>query len=69
MAKLKPEQRIKKRIETLFGCANLAEVARRTGYPRSSIQNWKKNPLSIPAVCLETLEDILGTGKEKYKYE
>jgi len=63
---MKPEQRIKKRVGVLFDCANLSEVARRTGYPRSTLQSWKQDPLKIPAVCLETLEDLLGAGKEKY---
>ena len=64
---MKPEERIKKRVGVLLDCANVAEVARRTGYPRSTLQNWQENPLSIPAVGLETLEDLLGVGKEKYK--
>ena len=64
---MKPEQRIKRRVAILLDCANVSEVARRTGYPRSTIQNWKRNPLMIPAVCLEPLEDLLGTGKERCK--
>lgn len=64
---MKPEERIKKRVGVLLDCANVAEVARRTGYPRSTLQNWQNKPLSIPAVCLETLEDLLGTGKERCK--
>lgn len=63
---MKPEQRVKKRVEILLDCVNVSEVSRRTGYPRSTLQHWKKDPLSIPAVCLETLEQLLGTGKEKY---
>lgn len=62
---MKPEQRIKKRVGALFNCVNVSEVSRRTGYPRSTLQNWKNDPLSIPAVCLETLEQLLGKEKER----
>ena len=64
---MKPEQRIKRRVAILLDCVNVSEVSRRAGYPRSTLQNWKRDPLSIPAVCLETLEDLL--GKERYVYD
>ena len=48
-------------------CANLMEVSRRTGIPRTTLRNWKADPLRIKALELEKLEDLLGTGKERYK--
>ncbi len=62
-----PEQRVKRRLDILLDAANLAEVSRRTGIPRSTIRNWQLKPTRIRAVDLERLEDLLGTGKERYK--
>lgn len=62
-----PEQRVKRRVGILLDCANLMEVHRRTGIPRSTIRNWQVNPTQIRAVDLERLEDLLGKGKERYK--
>jgi hypothetical protein len=64
---MKPEERIRRRVRLLLDCMNLAEVHRRTGIPRSTLQHWKTDPLRISAVDLERLEDLLGKGKEKYK--
>lgn len=64
---MRPEERIRLRVGLLLDTANLAEVCRRTGIKRSTIRNWKNDPLRIRAVDLETLEDLLGKGKEKYK--
>ena len=57
---MKPEDEVRNRIRVLFDCTNLMEVSRRTGYPRSTLQNWKKNPLKIRAVDLVRLERLLG---------
>ena len=54
-------------MRLLLDCANLAEVHRRTGIPRSTLQHWKTDPLRISAVDLERLEDLLGKGKERFK--
>lgn len=64
---MKPEDRIKRRVGILLDCANLMEVHRRTGIPRSTIRHWQRNPLQIKAVDLEKLEELLGKGKERYK--
>lgn len=64
---MKPEDRIRRRVGILLDCANLMEVSRRTGIPRSTLRNWKQDPLRIKALDLETLEDLLGQGKERYK--
>ena len=64
---MKPEERIRRRVGILLDCANLAEVHRRTGIPRTTLRNWKADPLRIKALELEKLEDLLGTGKERYK--
>ena len=64
---MKPEERIKRRVAVLLDCANLMQVSRRTGIPRSTLRNWKQDPLRIRALDLETLEDLLGQGKEKYR--
>lgn len=64
---MRPEERIRRRVGVLLGCANLMEVSRRTGISRSTLRNWQQEPLRIKAVDLEILEDLLGTGKEKYK--
>jgi hypothetical protein len=66
---MKPEERIRKRVGLLLDCANLMEVHRRTGIPRSTLRNWKNEPLRISAYDLEKLEDLLGSGKERYKRE
>lgn len=64
---MKPEERIRRRVGILLDCANLMEVHRRTGIPRSTIRHWQQDPLRIRAVDLERLEDLLGKGKEKCK--
>ena len=64
---MKPEERIRRRVGILLDCANLMEVSRRTGIPRTTLRNWKTDPLRIKALELEKLEDLLGTGKERYK--
>ena len=64
---MKPEERIKRRVRVLLDCANLMEVSRRTGIPRTTLRNWQYHPLTIRAVDLERLEDLLGTGKERYR--
>ena len=66
---MKPEERIRRRVWLLLDCANLAEVHRRTGIPRSTLYHWKTEPLRISAVDLERLEDLLGKGKERFKGE
>lgn len=64
---MKPEERIRERVAILLDCANLMEVHRRTGIPRTTLRNWQRNPLQIKAVDLEKLEDLLGKGKERYR--
>ena len=64
---MKPEERIRRRVGILLDCANLMEVSRRTGIPRTTLRNWKADPLRIKALELEKLEDLLGTGKGRYK--
>ena len=64
---MKPEERIRRRVGILLDCANLMEVSRRTGISRTTLRNWKADPLRIKALELEKLEDLLGTGKERYK--
>ena len=66
---MKPEQRIRRRVGILLDCANLMEVSRRTGIPRTTLRNWQQDPLRIKALDLEKLEDLLGQGKERYKGE
>ncbi len=69
MNTIKPEERIKRRVGILLDCANLMEVSRRTGIPRTTLRNWQKEPLRIKALDLEKLEDLLGKGKERYRGE
>ena len=69
MNMIKPEERIKRRVGILLDCANLMEVSRRTGIPRTTLRNWQKEPLRIKALDLEKLEDLLGKGKERYRGE
>jgi hypothetical protein len=64
---MKPEERIRRRVGVLLDCANLMEVSRRTGIPRTTLRNWQQEPLRIKALDLEKLEDLLGKGKERYK--
>jgi len=64
---MKPADRIRRRVGILLDCSNLMEVSRRTGIPRSTLRNWQQDPLRIKALDLETLEDLLGQGKERYK--
>ncbi len=64
---MKPEERIRRRVAILLDCANLMEVHRRTGIPRSTLRHWQQEPLRIKAIDLEKLEDLLGKGKERYK--
>ena len=63
---MKPADRIRRRVGILLDCSNLMEVSRRTGIPRSTLRNWQQDPLRIKALDLETLEDLLGQGKERY---
>lgn len=57
---MKPEDRVKKEVDALLDCANVAEVSRRIGRPRATVDYWKKHPESIRAVDLERLRDIRG---------
>lgn len=47
-----PEQEVKAVLTKLFNCRNLSEVARRTGYPQSTLSAWRRKPESIKAVDL-----------------
>lgn len=47
-----PEQEIRQTIKKLFDCRNLSEVARKTGYPASTLSAWRRKPESIKAVDL-----------------
>lgn len=60
----RPEQRIRKRVKAIFDCRNVAELARRTGYPQQTLSDWKRNPLRIRAIDLETLEDKLNLSRQ-----
>ena len=57
---MKPEEEVKKRARIVFNMRNLSELSRRTGYPKSTLQNWRNNPLSIRAVDLIRLENVTG---------
>lgn len=57
---MKPEDRVKKEVDKLFECVNVAEVSRRIGRPRATVDYWKKHPESIRAVDLERLKDLRG---------
>lgn len=61
---MNPEQMIKKRVKTVFDCRNVSELSRRTGYPQQTLSDWKRDPLRIRAVDLETLEDKLNLSHQ-----
>ncbi len=54
-----PEKELSERVRKLFDMRNLSEIARRTGYPKTTLSQWKRKPLSIPALALITLERLL----------
>ena len=64
---MKPEERIRRRVGILLDCANLMEVSRRTGIPRTTLRNWKADPLRIKALELEKLEDLWAQGRRDTK--
>lgn len=55
------ERDIKSRVAAVFDCRNIAEMSRRTGIPRSTLQSWRRDPLKIRAVDLIVLEAFTGT--------
>ena len=57
---MRAEEIVRDRIKNLFLMKNLAEVSRRTGYPRATLQSWKDHPERIRAVDLIRLEELLG---------
>lgn len=57
---MRPEEIVREKIKNLFQLKNLAEVARRTGYPRATLQSWKDHPERIRAVDLIRLEEMIG---------
>lgn len=61
---MSPEQKIRKRVKAVFDCRNVSEIARRTGYPQPTLSSWKRDPLRIRAVDLETLEDKLHLSRQ-----
>ena len=56
---MKPEDEIRNKVRILFQDRNLMAVSKRTGYPRSTLQSWKQDPLKIRAVDLVRLERLL----------
>ena len=49
-----------KRVEHIFRSRNIADMARETGYPRTTLNSWKNHPEIIKAVDLERLEEMYG---------
>ena len=60
---MKPEDEVKKRMREIFNMRNLAAMSKRTGYPLSTLQRWRSNPLQIKAVDLIRLENMTGVAR------
>jgi DNA invertase Pin-like site-specific DNA recombinase len=57
---MKPDEEVKKRVRRIFAMRTIEEMSRRTGYPASTLKNWKRNPISIKAIDLIRLENKTG---------
>lgn len=51
---------MRQRIRKVFDARNVSELARKTGYPSSTIRRWLKRPELISAVALLRIEQELG---------
>ena len=64
---MKPEERIRRRVGILLDCANLMDVSRRTGIPRTTLRNWKADPLRIKALELRSWRTCWAQGRRDTK--
>ena len=53
------EKELRQRIRKVFDARNVSELARKTGYPVSTVSSWKRCPVSIPAIALIRLEEAV----------
>lgn len=54
----KPEAEVRQRVKAVFDMRVIAEMSRRSGYPKETLRMWKNNPLRIRAVDLLRLEQM-----------
>ena len=54
------EKELRQRIRKVFDARNVSELARKTGYPSSTIRRRLKRPELISAVALLRIEQELG---------
>ena len=59
---MRPEDEVKRRVRLIFDMRNVAEMSRRTGYPKETLRGWKNSPLRIRAVDLIRLEQKTGVA-------
>lgn len=53
------EKELRQRIRKVFDARNVSELARKAGYPVSTVSRWKRCPVSIPAIALIRLEEAV----------
>jgi len=58
------EQEVKDRVAAVFDMRIIKEMSKRSGYPESTLAQWKRKPLTIKAVDLIRLEEITGERKQ-----
>lgn len=61
---MNPEKEIEERVAAVFDMRSLKAIERRSGYPDSTLYDWKHNPCRIRAVDLLRLEQITGIRRE-----
>ncbi len=60
---MNPEQEVKQRVAAVFDMRVIKEMSKRSGYPLSTLAQWRKRPLTIKAVDLIRLEELTGERK------
>ena len=60
---MNPEQEVKQRVAAVFDMRVIKEMSKRSGYPLSTLAQWRKQPLTIKAVDLIRLEELTGERK------
>lgn len=62
---MNPEKEIEARVAAVFDMRSLKAIERRSGYPDSTLYEWKHHPCRIKAVDLLRLEEVTGERKRR----
>ena len=61
---MKPEKEVEARVAAVFDMRCIKALEKRSGYPDSTLSDWKHDPCRIKAVDLLRLEEITGIRRE-----